>query len=97
MLIPNKFFVRVSKACIKDGERKSTVSCPVALAIKRSPKLRNKLKYAYVRPDYISLQFADLSNRRYELSRSVTRFIDKFDAKGKDFVKPFTFIMRDGV
>ena len=72
--------INVTRQDIRNGDKDGRYSCPVALAIKRHTQ----------NPDVVvDEEIAEISGKYYELPRSATRFILKFDKTGKG--KPFKF------
>lgn len=83
--------VRISRTHIKKGKRTSNCDCPVALALSAAGLIGPS-----VYPDVLYFDHPDSFDRpgnykrvRFEPSRAVVRFIDKFDI-GKP-VRPFNF------
>ena len=64
-------------------------SCPVARAIERELGDRVCVEHSYYR-DAITIES---SGFEVTAPRSVSRFVKKFDNKGKKAVKPFNFIL----
>lgn len=64
-------------------------SCPVARAIQRELGDRVCVEHSYYR-DAITIEFGGLE---LVAPRSVSRFVKKFDNKGKKAVKPINFYL----
>lgn len=79
--------ISVKKKHIKNGIRDEVDSCPVALALKDAGYTEaNVLGDAgWVRETY------DSNRVDVAFPRSVQRFVNKFDLKGKNKVRPFNF------
>ena len=86
--LPDRIFVRVTNKEIKKGKKKSSDSCPIALAIK---KLYPTYKFS------IGLDSCDFNSEftrgSYKPSRAAQRFMNRFDEKGRKSVKPFNFVL----
>ena len=84
--------IQVTDKDINNGRKYSTANCPIALAIRRTVKDRQKTSWGAniisVTPAFIS--FGD--NVDLKVSRSAKRFMNEFD-KGGD-VKAFNFILK---
>lgn len=83
-----KKLIQVTQKHINKGKRKAFNSCPVALAIKDTG-------YSYVDVDQIAIEFGEslLNCSGMIPPRSVKRFVNKFDEKGRKHVKPFNFFL----
>ncbi len=84
--------IQVTDKDINKGRKYSTTNCPIAKAIRRQVKDRQKTSWGAnsisVTPNFI--RFGD--NVDAKVSRSAKRFMNKFD-KGGD-VKAFNFIVK---
>lgn len=79
--------IKVTKADIKNGKRKSASSCPIALAVKRA----TKQKLVVVDEEYIGFGKSSRSYTEYKIPDKASVFIATFDDGDK--VKPFSFAL----
>jgi len=80
--------IHVCSKHIKAGKRELGNLCPVALAIKEQAGVNGVLV------GWNSI-VAGYSNIKYHCPRNVKNFVRDFDFKGKKFVKPFSFILKE--
>lgn len=82
--------IKVMKKHIKAGIKDNMISCPVALALREQTDLSDIKVYG----PFITWEDSrrpSSGRHRRRASRSVTRFVNRFDKIGK--VKPFNFIL----
>lgn len=86
VLIP----IEINEKCIENGESRSEISCPIALALKNAG-----FKNPVVTPISLSGIF---KSRHYfiPLNKDGKAFVSAFDWSGARAVKPFTFMIEIG-
>lgn len=91
--------ITVTQKHINNGKRENGKACPVALAIFE----RLGGKYSVSVTSHVRLRVIgslgaptslDYNIPKYSLSGAVHRFIDRFDTKGRNAVKPFSFFIK---
>lgn len=78
--------IKVTQRHIKDGKRASIVACPVALALNEATGKQ------FIVARY-SIENLSRPSELIEASRSVKRFVEKYDKYGRKAVKPFNFFL----
>lgn len=77
--------IKVGKEHIAQGRRCDAILCPVALAIYEQTGINIRVTHS----KFYQYHFTT----SYKVPQSVSRFVRKFDDKGKNHVKPFNFYL----
>ncbi len=83
-----KIKIEVKQCHIWEGNQNDRYCCPIAKAVSEDLACYGN----EVRVDKSNIK---VNRKKYKMPRSVQRFIKKFDAKGSNFVKPFSFILKE--
>lgn len=84
--------INVTRQDIKIGYPGASASCPIALATKRAIKDAEGIHITTLGTFKIARDGISYNFYSFKLPEKAGRFIDKFDDKGKEAVKPFSFI-----
>lgn len=82
--------ITVKAKHIRHGIQETATFCPVALALKEAGIENVSVGNREINTTYYDNGIIK-EERAYHCPRSVTRFVKKFDRKGKKAVKPFSF------
>ncbi len=89
--------INVTQKHINKGKRMKICECPIAHAVSEHFQIDSKDKLVEV-----GIEDATIYNDKdkeiyklYTLPRSASRFVVKFDDKGRNAVKPFNFFLKE--
>jgi hypothetical protein len=83
--------VQVKQKHINKGQQASPCDCPIALAIKEALDVSEDERVSVDDDEVLIFAVNDELVRAYRPTKKMVRFIERFDDKGKNAVKPTTF------